>query len=152
MSAGGGHKGSPAPEVVSSRVKGVRLFRLPHIRDHRGSLTVGEFQIAIPFMPVRYFMTFDVPEKNIRGEHAHLECEQFLVCVTGSCSVLVDDGREREEFVLDDPALGIYVPPMVWAAEFNHSPDSRLLVFASHHYDPGDYIRDYDEFLARSKA
>jgi dTDP-4-dehydrorhamnose 3,5-epimerase-like enzyme len=144
-------KTSPPPEIAASKVKGVRLFHLPRFHDHRGSLAVGEFDIAIPFRPVRYFMTFDVPEANIRGEHAHRVCQQFLICVTGSCSVLVDDGAQREEFRLDDPALGIYVPPMVWAAEFNHSTDSRLLVFASHHYDPDDYIRDYPEFLAAVK-
>jgi hypothetical protein len=60
---------------------------------------------------------------------------------------MVDDGQHREEFLLDRPTFGVYVPPMVWAAEYKHTPDSTLLVFASHYYDPGDYIREYGEFL-----
>ena len=70
----------------------------------------------------------------------------------GSCAVLVDDGTEREEFSLDHPTLGIYVPPMVWATEYKHSHDSTLMVFASHSYDATDYIRDYDEFLREVKG
>ena len=66
----------------------------------------------------------------------------------GSCAVVVDDGIQREEFLLDRPTFGVYVPPMVWATEYKHSPDSTLMVFASHHYDPGDYIRDYKTFLS----
>ena len=134
-------------EGVAARVRGVRLFELPFISDPRGNLTVGEFERTIPFRPKRYFMTFDVPDARMRGEHAHRECEQFLVCVRGSCAVVVDDGSRREEFLLDRPTLGIHVPPMIWATEYKHTSDSTLMVFASHYYDPGDYIRDYREFL-----
>lgn len=137
-----------SPTILQSRVRGVKLFELPHFSDARGSLSVGEFGREIPFKALRYFLTFDVPGAEVRGEHAHRECEQFLICVVGSCTVLVDDGTTREEHLLDRPTLGIYVPPMVWALEHKHSPDSRLLVFASHHYDAGDYIRDYAQFLA----
>jgi UDP-2-acetamido-3-amino-2,3-dideoxy-glucuronate N-acetyltransferase len=131
----------------TSRVHGVRLFELPFVHDPRGNLTVGEFERTIPFRPLRYFITFDVPNERVRGEHAHRQCEQFLVCVRGACSVVVDDGRVREEHRLDRPTVGIYVPPMVWATEYKHTPDSTLMVFASHYYDPTDYVRDYQEFL-----
>lgn len=136
------------PTILRSQVRGVRLFELPHFTDHRGSLSVGEFGREIPFKALRYFLTFGVPGEEVRGEHAHKECEQFFICLSGACTVRVDDGVTREEHVLDRPTLGIYVPPMVWALEHKHSPDSRLLVFASHYYDSSDYIRDYTEFLA----
>jgi len=139
-------------QQIESKVRGVRAFQLPFISDPRGNLTVGEFERGLPFAPLRYFITFDVPSASMRGEHAHKECEQFLICVRGSCNVVVDDGTQREEFVLDRPTFGVYVPPMVWATEYKHSADSTLMVFASHHYDPADYIRDYDEFLAATKA
>ena len=142
---------STTPRVIESKVQGVRAHELPYISDPRGNLTVGEFGKSLPFVPKRYFVTFDVPNFHLRGEHAHRVCEQFLVCVHGACAVVVDDGFRREEFLLDRPTFGVYVPPMVWATEYKHSADSTLLVFASHHYDPADYIRDYDEFRAQAR-
>jgi acetyltransferase-like isoleucine patch superfamily enzyme len=142
-------------EVKASVVKGVALHRLPLRRDLRGSLAVGEFPREIPFTPRRYFVVFDVPGSEIRGEHAHRTCHLFLVCVRGAVSVLVDDGAQREEFRLDHPTLGLHLPPMVWGVQYKHSPDAVLLVFASDYYDAGDYIRDYQEFLdelARSRS
>ncbi len=132
---------------MESKVRGVRIYELPLIHDPRGNLTVGEFERTLPFVPKRYFMTLDVPSFDLRGEHAHRTCHQFLLCVHGSCAVVVDDGLNREEFLLDRPTLGIHVPPMVWATEYKHSQDSRLLVFASEYYNPADYIRDYQIFL-----
>ena len=128
-------------------VRGVRLIEMRCIEDQcRGHLSVGEFGFDLPFLPLRYFLTYAIPSAQTRGEHAHRHCEQFLLCVRGSCTVAVDDGLTRAEFRLDRPTLGIYVPPMVWALEYKHSADSTLMVFASHHYDPDDYIRDYAEF------
>ena len=112
---------------------------------------MGEFGDFLPFVPLRFFITYDVPGRHVRGEHAHRTCSQFLICVSGSCHVLVDDGIHREEFILSDPRAGLLIPPMVWAAEYDHTPDSSLVVFASHHYDPADYIRDYTEFLSDRK-
>jgi dTDP-4-dehydrorhamnose 3,5-epimerase-like enzyme len=136
-----------SPGVHRSRVPGVSLHRLPLNRDLRGSLAVGEFPREIPFEPKRYFVVFDVSGSEIRGEHAHRSCHLFLVCVHGSISVVVDDGAQREEFRLDHPTLGLYLPPMVWATQYKHSADAVLLVFASDYYDPDDYIRDYQVFL-----
>lgn len=135
----------------TSAVRGVRLQQMKLVEDLRGRLTVGQANADIPFVPQRYFLVFDVPGKDVRGEHAHHECEQFLVCVRGSVSVVVDDGNVSEEYVLDRPDLGLYVPPMVWALEYRYSPDALLLVLASHPYDAADYIRDYDEFLKLAK-
>ena len=133
--------------IQSSRVRGVALHTLRVVPDLRGSLSAGEFEKEIPFRPSRYFLVFDVPTAETRGAHAHLRCQQFLLAVRGSVSVVADDGKTREEFVLNHPHLGLYLPPMVWGIQYRYSPDAMLLVFASDYYDPGDYIRDYSEFL-----
>lgn len=140
-----------APYADKTPVRGVTTHKFPLIPDIRGSLTVGEFEQHIPFIPNRYFMVFDVPSKETRGEHAHRACHQFLICVRGSCAVVADDGINRTEVLLDAPDQGIYFPPMTWGVQYKYSPDALLLVFASHHYDASDYIRDYDEFLMAAK-
>lgn len=136
----------PVVGVTPTQVAGVNLHRMPRVPDIRGSLTVGEFDRSIPFSAKRYFMVFDVPSVETRGEHAHHECHQFLICVRGSCAVVADDGTNRQEFLLDRPDLGIHLPPMVWGIQYKYSADAVLLVFASHYYDGADYIRDYSEF------
>ena len=123
-----------------------RLHQLPKVVDIRGSLTVGEFERSIPFLAKRYFMVFDVPSVETRGAHAHRECHQFLICVSGKVSVVADDGRTRREFLLDRPDIGLYLPPLTWGIQYKYSEDAVLLVFASHYYDNADYIRDYEEF------
>lgn len=137
---------------TKSLVPGVQLVRFPVYEDLRGSLTVGEFPKEVPFLPKRYFMTFGIPTAEVRGEHAHHKLQQFLVCVAGNCSVVVDDGSKREEFLLNGPELGLYLPPMVWGIQYKFSSDAVLLVFASDPYDSKDYIRDYDEFLKLKSA
>lgn len=135
------------PFLDSTVVHDVTIHKFPLIPDLRGSLTVGEFEQHIPFVPKRYFMVFDVPSKETRGEHAHRTCHQFLTCIRGNCSVLADDGVNRTEVLLDSPDKGIYLPPMVWGVQYKYSKDAVLLVFASHHYDAADYIRNYTKFL-----
>lgn len=134
-------------KVEQLPVRGVTVHQFPLIPDLRGNLTVGEFERQIPFTPQRYFMVFGVPNREVRGEHAHKVCHQFLICTSGACSVVVDDGESRAEVVLDSPSRGLYLPPMVWGIQYKYSPDALLLVFASHHYDSTDYVRDYGEFL-----
>jgi UDP-2-acetamido-3-amino-2,3-dideoxy-glucuronate N-acetyltransferase len=138
-------KGVPTRDSV---VGGVVLHRLPRVEDMRGTVTVGEVGRTLPFAPQRYFVVFDVPSAEVRGEHAHRTCHQFLVCVRGGVSIVVDDGHHREEFRLDSPELGLHVPPLIWATQYRYSADSALIVFASEHYDSEEYIRDYDEFLS----
>jgi acetyltransferase-like isoleucine patch superfamily enzyme len=137
----------PAPEGATG-VRGVTLHRLTVARDMRGSLAVAEFGRSVPFPVKRSFFVFDVPSRETRGEHAHRACHQFLVCLRGSCAVVADDGTSRQEFVLDSPALGLHLPPLVWGIQYKYTPDALLAVFASEHYDSADYVRDYDEFLA----
>jgi UDP-2-acetamido-3-amino-2,3-dideoxy-glucuronate N-acetyltransferase len=140
------------PYSDSTPVRGVTVHRFPIITDMRGSLTVGEFNQHFPFVPKRYFMVFDVPSKETRGEHAHRTCHEFLICLSGSCSVLADDGVNRTEVLLDSPDKGIYLPPMVWAVEYKYSQDAILLVFTSDYYDSADYIRSYSEFIQLVKS
>jgi dTDP-4-dehydrorhamnose 3,5-epimerase-like enzyme len=141
-------KGKTVKSADLPDVKGVRLVNLPMVADLRGSLSFAEYENTLPFIPKRYFLVYDVPSKEIRGEHAHRECHQFLVCIKGNCSVVVDDGSNRAEVLLDGPQLGLHVPPMVWATEYKYSADAVLLVLASEVYRAEDYIRDYDLFLS----
>ncbi len=153
-----GPEGTPAPSAlpycpaaagtITRFDSGVSLHELKAVTDPRGTLSVGEFDRDLPFTPKRYFLVYDVPSEHVRGEHAHRACHQFLICVRGRIEVAADDGRRREELILDRPNLGLHVPPMVWCTQSNYSSDAVLLVFASEHYDPDDYIRDYCEFLA----
>lgn len=135
-----------ANNTVPTQVKNVTLHDFPIIKDLRGSLSVGEFEKQIPFPVRRYFLVFDVPSKEVRGEHAHKECHQFLICVKGSVAVVADDGVHRQEFILDSPGKGLHLPPLTWGIQYKYSDDAVLLVFASHYYDAKDYIRDYQEF------
>lgn len=133
--------------LPSLGVQGAFLRRLPVIQDSRGSLTFGEVGQHLPFAVARYFVVSDVPSLEVRGEHAHHECHQFVVCLRGSCAVTLDDGSHREEVLLDSQTIGLYLPPLVWSALYHYTPDAVLLVLASHPYSAADYIRDYDAFL-----
>jgi dTDP-4-dehydrorhamnose 3,5-epimerase-like enzyme len=123
-------------------------MRAPTIKDLRGNLIARELGKGLPFSPARCFLVFEVPTKELRGEHAHRQCEQLLVCVQGSVHVLCDDGVHRQEFELDSPELGLYLPPMVWGTQYRYSHDAVLMVLASMPYDASDYIRDYEKFLS----
>lgn len=136
------------PSVQPTPVNGVTLHHFPMIPDLRGNLTVGEFDRQVPFKPLRYFVVFGVPSREVRGEHAHHKCHQFLICMRGSCSVIADDGVNKIEVPLEGPDRGLYLPPMTWGVQYKYSPDAMLMVFASDYYDAADYIREYDEFQA----
>lgn len=140
-----------AAQVEHLAVRGVTLHHFKAVEDLRGRLSVGHFGEEIPFQPKRYFIVYDVPSKDVRGEHAHRRCHQFLICVQGSVSVIADDGIQAQEVMLDHPALGLYLPPMTWGTQYKYSEKATLLVFASDVYDPQDYIRDYQEFLQLAK-
>lgn len=133
-------------KTLATSVKGVSLHNLKEVPDMRGNLSVGEFEREIPFKPARYFLVYDVPTADTRGEHAHKECHQFLIAVKGSIKVVVDDGRAREEILLNRPNMGLYLPPMTWGIQYQYSNDAILLVFASAYYSSEDYIREYSEF------
>ena len=146
--------GTPPSEAGSAAtlVEGVTIHRLPRVDDLRGSLTFGEAHRHVPFEVKRYFLVYGVSSQQIRGEHAHRTLHQFLICVHGSCHVVADDGRRRQEFVLDQPFIGLHLQPMTWAVQYKYSDDAVLLVLASGFYSAADYIRDYDEYLALRKS
>lgn len=128
-------------------VGGSSIYKLPFIQDLRGNLSFAEFEKDLPFVAKRCFWVFDVPSKDVRGQHAHKECHQFLICVAGNVTVMLDDGSKRVEVKLDTPARGLHIPPGVWGVQYKYSNNAVLVVLASHTYDPEDYIRDYAQFL-----
>ncbi len=130
--------------------KGITPLRT--VSDIRGDLLPLDLPGDLPFSPQRVFFVLGVPSKEVRGEHAHRQCEQFLVCLTGKVSCIVDDGKTRNEYVLDDPSMGLYMPAMTWGTQYDYTPDAVLAVFASRPYQDADYIRDYEEFLALALA
>jgi len=129
-------------------VVGARLVDLTLIGGDQGSLVVGERPAQLPFAAERIFTLFAIPEGEVRGIHAHRECEQFLICLSGSVAAVVDDGNARAEVLLDRPSLGLYMPALTWGTQYRYSADAILLVLASHPYDADDYIHDYDEFVS----
>lgn len=120
--------------------------------DERGSLVAIEQDETIPFQVARAYYLYGTQPGVVRGLHAHRTFVQFAVSVCGSCTMLLDDGIARETVTLDDPALGLLLPPMVWHEMADFSPDCVLLVLADAPYDERDYIRDYDEFRALARA
>lgn len=138
------YKENDLPQIT---INGVKAINIPSFIDMRGSLVAGEVAKHIPFEPARFFLVYDVPSQRVRGEHAHKECFQFLICVHGSCAVVVDNGFQRQEIRLDSPMMGLLIPPMIWATQYNYSTNAVLLVLASHVYNSGDYIRNYDDYL-----
>jgi UDP-2-acetamido-3-amino-2,3-dideoxy-glucuronate N-acetyltransferase len=141
-----------APDSPALTARGVSVAPIPVIADSRGSLSYAQLGDQLPFVPRRYFLLFDVPEGAIRGAHAHRELEQFIVCVHGSCRVIIDDGTHRDELRLSSPDRGIHVAPMLWTTVVPDSRETTVLVLASAEYSTDDYIRDYDEFLAVARG
>jgi UDP-2-acetamido-3-amino-2,3-dideoxy-glucuronate N-acetyltransferase len=133
-------------------VSGVFVDQAPVIEDLRGFLTFREEGNGLPFCPKRCFAVYGVPSPQVRGEHAHRACQQFLVVLKGTMTCVVDDSHVRQEIALASPGTGLYVPPMVWATQYKFSSAAVLLVLASHLYDPDDYIRNYDEFVQSRRA
>ena len=101
----------------------------------------------VPFDVKRVYYIFGVGENIRRGNHAHKRLRQILICVHGSCKVLIDDGCDRMDICLDDPSEGLYVGELIWREMYDFSPDAVLLVLASEYYDEQDYIRDYSKFI-----
>lgn len=114
--------------------------------DDRGLLTVFQNGENIPFNLKRIFYSCDLPFEARRGCHANRKSEFVLISVAGSCKVSVDDGQNREEFVLDSPLKGLYCGQMTWKEMYEFSRDNILLVLASTEYDANEYIKDYEQF------
>lgn len=118
----------------------------PH-GDERGQLIALEQFKDIPFAIKRVYYMYDTLPDVVRGKHAHKNLQQILVCVSGSCKILLDDGKEKKIVMLEKPYEGLYVANNMWREMMEFSSDAVLMVLASELYDETDYIRDYDEFL-----
>lgn len=115
--------------------------------DDRGQLVALEEQKDIPFEIKRVYYMYDTKEGVRRGYHAHKSLEQILICIHGSCRILMDNGEEKKVVSLEKPYEGLYINNNIWREMFDFSPDAVLMVLASDYYKEEDYIRDYDEFL-----
>jgi hypothetical protein len=123
------------------------LVYLPQVGDRNGHITAINNGIEIPFEVNRVFYLYDIPGGESRGAHAHRDCHQFLIAVSGAFEVLLDDGNTKRQFLLNRPNFGLHIPPGIWASEVNFSAGSICLVLASHTYEEQDYIRDYKDFI-----
>lgn len=128
------------------------IITLPSIQFRAGNISPIENGKHLPFDIKRVFYLYDIPGGESRGAHAHKECYQFLIAASGSFEVLMDDGLNKRQVMLNRPYHGLLIPPSIWASELNFSSGSVCLVLASHGYDPDDYIRNYDDFLAYRNA
>ena len=124
-----------------------RIIEFPRIEDRRGNLTFVEAARHVPFAFPRIYYVYDVPGGAERGGHAHQECEEVIVAMSGSFDVAVDDGHERKRFHLNRSYYGLYVPRLIWRELDNFSSGSICFVLASDHYKESDYYREYDEFI-----
>jgi dTDP-4-dehydrorhamnose 3,5-epimerase len=125
---------------------GCRLVPLAVRGDERGSLIALEQSTGVPFPIARVYFIYDTKEGVSRGFHAHRALRQLAVCVAGSCTMVLDDGRDRFEVRLDSPERGIEIGPMIWREMHDFSPDCVVAVLADAPYDEADYIRDYSAF------
>lgn len=128
-------------------MKEAQIIQLPRFFDVRGNLSVIEELKEIPFKIERTYWIYDVPGGEVRGGHAYRENEEFIVALSGSFDVMLDDGHEKQVFHLNRSYYGLYVPKGIWREMENFSTNSLALVLASTKYDVNDYIRDYTEFL-----
>lgn len=132
-------------------LKECRIIDLPKISDPRGNLTFIEGGRHVPFAIKRVYYLYDVPGGAERGAHGHRSLQQFIVAMSGSFDVILDDGFEKKTFHMNRSYYGLYVSSMMWREITNVSSGAVLMVLASDYYDAADYFRDYEEFLAEAR-
>lgn len=125
----------------------ITLIDLPKIADPRGNLTVAEGLDVVPFEIKRAYWVYDVPGGESRGGHAHKRLQQFIVALSGSFQVTLDNGYEQKTVLMNHPYQGLLIDTNIWRTLDDFSSGAVCLVLASEHYDEDDYIYDYDEFL-----
>lgn len=133
-------------------MEGVRIIQLQKVLDNRGNLSVIEQYKDIPFKIERTYWIYDVPGGESRGGHAYMNNQEFIVALSGSFDVVLDNGQEKETFHLNRSYYGLYVPKGIWREMSNFSTNSLALVLGSTKYDADDYIRDYAEYVAWNSA
>jgi len=139
---------STGPVPTQPLVTDCPVIALRRIHHDAGNLTPVQEGDGVPFGIQRVFYIYDIPGGEDRGAHAHRQCHQFLIAASGSFEVALCDGKEQKTVFLNRPYFGLHIPPGIWAAEKNFSSGAVCLVFTSHRFDPEDYIRDYEDFLA----
>lgn len=122
---------------------------MPKILDERGNLSFFESEKQIPFSIVRSYWIYDVPGGEIRGGHAYEDLQEFIVALSGSFDVVLDDGKEKKTFALNRSYFGLYVPKLIWRHMENFSTNSLALIVANKAYNERNYIRDYSAFLQK---
>jgi dTDP-4-dehydrorhamnose 3,5-epimerase-like enzyme len=128
-----------------------KIIALPKILDSRGNLSFAENITQVPFKIKRTYWIYDVPGGETRGGHAYKENEEFIIALSGSFDVVLDDGTEKKTFSLNRSYYGLYVPKGLWREMDNFSTNSLALVLASTNFDSADYIYDYDVFISYMK-
>ncbi len=124
------------------------VIGLKQIQNRAGNITPVTNECNVPFKIKRVFYIYDIPGGKDRGAHAHKECHQFLIAVSGSFEVELDDGNTRRTVNLNRPYFGLHIPPGIWAAEKGFSSGAVCFVLTSHKYCESDYIREYSDFIA----
>ena len=135
-----------SPNTTTLLPNGCFLVQLPKVSDERGSLAFGEAERHIPFPIKRVFWSYDIKGGNMRGDHAHRTCQMVLFPIGGSFDIEIDDGERRQLLHMDDPATGVFIPPLVWCRLMNFTKDAACISLASEEYRAEDYIHDYEEF------
>lgn len=126
------------------------IIHLPKIHNRSGNITIVENEATVPFDVKRIYYLYDVPGGETRGGHGHKELQQLIVAASGSFDLILDDGKYKKMVTLNRPDYGLYITPGIWRDIINFSSGSICLVLASMEYDPDEYLRDYQEFLAFS--
>lgn len=127
-------------------ISDLQLLFFPDFSTQEATLVVYEGGKKVPFSIARLF-TVKAAQKCTRGFHAHKECTQLLMVLSGECKVACDDGGIRKDIILNNPSEGLLIPPTIWA-EQEYQPNTVLMVLTDKHYDENDYLRDYNEFLS----
>lgn len=131
---------------MNATLADVKIITLPKIEDPRGNLSFIEEEKHIPFHIERTYWIYDVPGGQVRGGHAFIEQQEFIVALSGSFDVLVDDGKEQKRFSLNRSYYGLFVPAGLWRQMENFSTNSLAMVLSSTHFSENDYIREYSDF------
>jgi oxalate decarboxylase/phosphoglucose isomerase-like protein (cupin superfamily) len=128
-------------------ISSVKLIKLPKVGEIRGNISFLEGENNVPFKIKRTYWLYDIPGGCSRGGHAFKEQHEFIIAISGSFDVIVDDGKEKIKFQLNRSYYGLYIPPTLWREMINFSTNSFALVTSSTLYSELDYIRDYNDFL-----
>lgn len=133
---------------MSVGIDSIKTFAIRNYPDVNGNLAFVEGGKDLPFAIARVFYVYGVHPGDLRGQHAHRACHQFLICVHGSVTVTCDDGAAKKTFELNSPLVGLHIPPTIWAEQRYASSEAMLMVLADRLFDETDYIRDYGAFKA----